>query len=132
MPASGAAEVLVLKGDNMAAYGFGEGHPFGPDRHDVFHAELAGREFGSRLKLSGAEPASREDLETFHTSRYIDLQAQTKADQSADGRGKEALKRMQEQSNAEETLSNETGAVKSGKEAQAQTKAENNADKRGN
>jgi hypothetical protein len=35
--------VLVLKGANIAAYGFGDGHPFGPDRHAAFHDELAGR-----------------------------------------------------------------------------------------
>ena len=36
--------VLVLKGANIAAYGFGDGHPFGPDRHAAFHDELAGRD----------------------------------------------------------------------------------------
>ena len=33
--------VLVYKGDAIAAYGFGDPHPFGLDRHDVFHDELA-------------------------------------------------------------------------------------------
>ena len=32
--------VLVYKGPEIAAYGFGDPHPFGFDRHDVFHAEL--------------------------------------------------------------------------------------------
>ena len=29
--------VLVYKGEEIAAYGFGDPHPFGTDRHDVFH-----------------------------------------------------------------------------------------------
>ena len=32
--------VLVYRGAAIAAYGFGDPHPFGADRHDVFHAEL--------------------------------------------------------------------------------------------
>ena len=66
-------QVLVLKGDNMAAYGFGAGHPFGPDRHDAFHAELAGRYFAARVRLCGADPAGRPELETFHTPQYVDF-----------------------------------------------------------
>ena len=33
-------QVLVYKGEAIAAYGFGDPHPFGIDRHDVFHNEL--------------------------------------------------------------------------------------------
>ena len=32
--------VLVYKGDELASYGFGDPHPFGFDRHDVFQDEL--------------------------------------------------------------------------------------------
>ena len=64
-------QVVVMQGANIAAYGFGEGHPFGPDRHDVFHAELAGR--GLPVSLEQAGDATRDELESFHTARYIDF-----------------------------------------------------------
>ncbi len=64
--------VSVFKGDNIAAYGFGEGHPFGPDRHDVFHAELERRGLNSQLNLVTAGSASRSELEAFHTKKHID------------------------------------------------------------
>lgn len=66
--------VLVLKGENIAAYGFGEGHPFGPDRHDVFHAALAAS--GLDVALAAAGDATREELEAFHTPAYLDFVAE--------------------------------------------------------
>ncbi len=66
-------QVLVLKGDNMAAYGFGAGHPFGPDRHAAFHTKLAGLDIAERVRLCGADPAGRAELETFHTPQYVDF-----------------------------------------------------------
>lgn len=71
-------KVLVLKGDNIAAYGFGEGHPFGPDRHDVFHAALA--DSGLDVELAAAGDASRDELEAFHTPEYLDFVAAACAD----------------------------------------------------
>ncbi len=70
---SANGKVLVLKGDNIAAYGFGEGHPFGPDRHDVFHAALAAS--GLDVALATAGDATREELEAFHTPEYLDFVA---------------------------------------------------------
>lgn len=69
--------VLVLRGANIAAYGFGEGHPFGPDRHDAFHDELARRqlalpELAGRLLLESAGEADRATLETFHTPGHVE------------------------------------------------------------
>jgi acetoin utilization protein AcuC len=64
--------VLVLRGANIAAYGFGEGHPFGPDRHDAFHAELARRGLGERLLLESAGEADRATLELFHTPGHVE------------------------------------------------------------
>ncbi|MCC5793172.1 MAG: hypothetical protein JJT85_00365, partial [Chromatiales bacterium] len=54
---SGRPPVLVMHGANLAAYGFGEGHPFGPDRHDAFHEEL-----GPRARGPGGGPASANAL----------------------------------------------------------------------
>jgi acetoin utilization protein AcuC len=67
--------VLVVKDKNIAAYGFGEGHPFGPDRHDAFHAELARTGIDGRVQLDAGTLATREELESFHTAGYLDFVA---------------------------------------------------------
>lgn len=69
-------KVLVLKGDNIAAYGFGDGHPFGPDRHDVFHAELERGGVAAHVELRSAGPASAEELGAFHSPEYLALVAE--------------------------------------------------------
>lgn len=66
------AEVWVVKDPRIAAYGFGEGHPFGPDRHDRFHEELAAAGVAPSVKFVEARLASEQELATFHTQRYID------------------------------------------------------------
>jgi acetoin utilization protein AcuC len=65
-------KVLVLKGENIAAYGFGQDHPFGPDRHDVFHAELDRSGLAARVELRAAGAATTEELSAFHSIGYID------------------------------------------------------------
>ena len=65
--------MLVAKDSRIAAYGFGEGHPFGPDRHDVFHAELARANLDARISYTPARSASRAELLAFHTERYVDF-----------------------------------------------------------
>jgi acetoin utilization protein AcuC len=67
--------VLVARDPRIAAYGFGEGHPFGPDRHAAFHAELAQAGLGQRLEYTAARAAGRDELAAFHTERYIDFVA---------------------------------------------------------
>lgn len=66
------SKVLVLKGDNIAAYGFGEGHPFGPDRHDAFHSELERSGLASKVELRAAGSATMEELSAFHSIGYIE------------------------------------------------------------
>jgi acetoin utilization protein AcuC len=65
--------VILVAGETIARYGFGDGHPFGPDRHEAFMREL--RETGLDARVERAEPraASREELETFHVPAYVDL-----------------------------------------------------------
>ncbi|HEY5644201.1 MAG TPA: acetoin utilization protein AcuC [Woeseiaceae bacterium] len=64
--------VLVYKGDEIAAYGFGDPHPFGTDRHDVFHAELAGAGLADRLVFGHPRVARVDEIALFHTPDYID------------------------------------------------------------
>ena len=48
--------VLVYKGKEIAAYGFGDPHPFGTDRHDVFHAELEQAGLNGSVDFGHARP----------------------------------------------------------------------------
>lgn len=65
--------VLVYKGAEIASYGFGDPHPFGLDRHDVFHAELAVAGLDDGIEYAAPASASVDDLVLFHTPEYIDL-----------------------------------------------------------
>jgi len=64
--------VLVYRGTEIAAYGFGDSHPFGNDRHDVFHAELEMAGLEGSLDYGHPRPARIDELALFHTADYID------------------------------------------------------------
>ncbi len=63
--------VLVYKDDKIAAYGFGDGHPFGPDRHAAFHRELEVSGVANAVELTSGDAATDEELLAFHTADYI-------------------------------------------------------------
>jgi acetoin utilization protein AcuC len=75
--------VLLLTGDGLSLYGFGEGHPFGHDRHDAFLREIRRSAVYPALRQLEPRIAERDELEWFHRSEYVDLVIQ----KSADGRG---------------------------------------------
>lgn len=62
----------VYGGARLASYGFGDGHPFGPDRHDVFWKALD--ESGLKAKIRVLPPVRAQDEEVlrFHTGAYLD------------------------------------------------------------
>ena len=62
----------VYIGEELARYGFGQGHPFGPDRMGVFWqaAQSAGLE--SRVTVCPPVMADRNSIERFHTAGYVD------------------------------------------------------------
>lgn len=62
----------VYLGQELADYGFKDGHPFGPQRHDVFQAELLNRNLDKSLDILQPVKASRDLIELFHTSDYIE------------------------------------------------------------
>jgi len=64
--------VLVYKGKEIAAYGFGDPHPFGTDRHDVFHRELEKAGLAGSIDFGHPRPALVDELALFHTAEYID------------------------------------------------------------
>jgi acetoin utilization protein AcuC len=63
---------LLICGPEIAAYGFPDGHPFGPDRHDAFIAELRQSECWPRLERRAAAAATRAEIEYFHMPAYVD------------------------------------------------------------
>jgi acetoin utilization protein AcuC len=75
--------VLVYKGSEIAAYGFGDPHPFGTDRHDVFHGELAAADLGDAVRYMTPRRATVDELLLFHTPEYIDKVSRM----SKEGRG---------------------------------------------
>lgn len=77
------APVVLVAGEKIARYGFGGGHPFGPDRHDVFMRELKTDQLDKAVEILEPRMATREEIETFHTANYIDLVAE----RSATGQG---------------------------------------------
>jgi acetoin utilization protein AcuC len=70
---SNGSAVLLVAGEQIARYGFGDGHPFGPDRHEAFMRELHEAGMDGRVRRASPRLATREELEYFHTSDYIDL-----------------------------------------------------------
>jgi acetoin utilization protein AcuC len=75
MAAAPPSTCLVV-GEKIARYGFGDGHPFGPDRHDAFLRELKAGDVESRLIMIEPRSASRAELESFHEADYLDLVAE--------------------------------------------------------
>jgi len=65
--------VYVYRGDELASYGFGADHPFGPDRHDAFHDELENAGLGARIEYRRPRRATVDELVLFHTPEYIDF-----------------------------------------------------------
>jgi len=80
---NGGPETCVVAGERIARYGFGDGHPFGPDRHEAFWREFVAQGTDQHVRLLAPRTATRAELELFHEPAYIDrVQAQ-----SASGEG---------------------------------------------
>ncbi|HFD80404.1 MAG TPA: acetoin utilization protein AcuC [Gammaproteobacteria bacterium] len=63
--------VAVFVGEALAAYGFGEGHPFGPDRLDAFWRRMLERGLDRRVRICEPRMASDEEILRFHTAAYV-------------------------------------------------------------
>ncbi|MCP4392491.1 MAG: acetoin utilization protein AcuC, partial [Gammaproteobacteria bacterium] len=65
-------DTCIYLGQALADYGFKDGHPFGPQRHDAFQAELIRQGLDKQLVIQTPVAASSDRIELFHTSDYID------------------------------------------------------------
>jgi len=63
----------VVVSERLARYGFGAGHPFGPDRHAAFVREFESRRLNRRVQILQARDASYDEIRSFHTASYVDL-----------------------------------------------------------
>jgi acetoin utilization protein AcuC len=63
----------VVVSERLARYGFGAGHPFGPDRHAAFVREFEHRGLHRRTRILEPRDASEQELLSFHTPAYVDL-----------------------------------------------------------
>jgi len=58
-------------GEALAHYGFGDGHPFGPDRLGAFWKECVARGLDRRAQIAAPVQASEAELLRFHAREYI-------------------------------------------------------------
>jgi acetoin utilization protein AcuC len=61
----------VYIGDNLAAYGFGDEHPFGPQRHHVFKRAFYHQKLEQHVDILAPVKTDQQALELFHTTDYI-------------------------------------------------------------
>jgi len=62
----------VYYGPALAAYAFGRGHPFGPDRLAAFWTQCQAAGLGDRLSVCAPVQAQDADILRFHTGDYLE------------------------------------------------------------
>ena len=72
VPNMSSRDTCIYLGQALADYGFKDGHPFGPQRHDAFKAELIRQGLDRALALQVPVAANSDRLALFHTDDYID------------------------------------------------------------
>lgn len=64
--------MFVYAGNDLARYGFGDDHPFGPDRFFRFWQTFEEAGLDRQTKIQSPVTGTREDLLLFHTPDYIE------------------------------------------------------------
>ena len=67
-----STEVLVIAGEKLSRYGFGQGHPFGPDRHAAFYREFEARGLHRRALVEETVAATEAELLSFHAPELVE------------------------------------------------------------
>jgi acetoin utilization protein AcuC len=75
--------LCVYIGDDLAHYGFGEGHPFGPDRLGAFWQHACAAGLDRQVRQCTPVSVDRTVIERFHTKAYVERVIR----QSATGEG---------------------------------------------
>jgi acetoin utilization protein AcuC len=66
-------KVSIYFGESLGRYGFGDGHPFGPDRMGAFWKETLKQGLDKRASIAVPQVCSEAMLSAFHTQPYIEL-----------------------------------------------------------
>ncbi len=74
-----SVDLLVCAGERLGRYGFGDGHPFGPDRHDAFYREFVSRGHERRARVVEPRRATAQELLSFHSPTYVERVRQLSA-----------------------------------------------------
>jgi acetoin utilization protein AcuC len=64
--------VMLYFGEALGRYGFGEGHPFGPDRIQAFWQETLRQGLDKQVFVATPQQCTEESLLAFHTPGYIE------------------------------------------------------------
>ncbi len=75
--------VQIYFGDDLGRYGFGDGHPFGPDRIYAFWKETVKQGLDKKVRIASPSMCLEEDIARFHSQQYL----QKVKVQSASGTG---------------------------------------------
>ena len=65
--------VAVVVSERLGRYGFGDGHPFGPDRLAAFVREFSARGLERRVTVLEPRTATEAELRSFHTPEYLEF-----------------------------------------------------------
>jgi acetoin utilization protein AcuC len=65
--------VAVVVSERLARYGFGDGHPFGPDRLAAFVREFSARGLPQRVAVLEPRNATDQELRSFHSPEYLEF-----------------------------------------------------------
>jgi len=64
--------VCLFVGDDLGRYGFGHGHPFGPERMHVFWEAVQEQGLDKQVQLCEPQTTTRDVIEQFHSAAYVD------------------------------------------------------------
>ena len=78
-----SSDLCVYVGEDLARYGFGAGHPFGPDRLAAFWQQVCATGLDQRVRQCQPVSVGRSVLERFHSRDYVERVIR----QSAIGKG---------------------------------------------
>src|SRR5258708_30108910 len=66
------AQALLYVGEELARYGFPDGHPLGADRQGAFYTEAAAQGLLEKIPVQVPRVAVREEIERFHSKRHVE------------------------------------------------------------
>ena len=64
-------EVALYVDDDLASYGFPDGHPWGTDRQHAFWAEATKQQLDKSVVVCGSRLATAEEIERFHREAHV-------------------------------------------------------------